>query len=96
MKFSNYNYKYVLVGIVATSIPFIALGFKFGAEGAVLIFVVTVGILLFGKFLIYLFMRRSKLAKGTAIAMNWYMVFLLFLPKHLREEMGRLKESEDK
>lgn len=94
MKFSNYNYWHVVIGVIAASLPFIALGTKFGAENGLLIFIVFVSCLLVAKLVIYLFTRRSKLARGTAIAMHGNLIFLLFLPGHLREEINKLEESE--
>lgn len=94
MKLSDYNYRHVLIGAVTASVPFVALGIKFGTLKGLLIFFVFVAFLLVARLTIYLFTRRSKLAKGTAIAMHGNLIFLLFLPGHLREEMSKLEEHE--
>ena len=94
MKFSDYNNKHVLIGVVAASLPFIALGIKFGALKGLLIFGLVVARILIARFTVYLFTRSSKVASGGAVAMQWNLLFLLFLPKHLREEMQKLEERE--
>jgi len=94
MKLSDYNYRHVLIGVVAASAPFVALGIKFGTLNGLLIFFVFVAFLSVARLTIYLFTKRSKLAKGTAIAMHGNLIFLLFLPEQLRKEMSKLEEHE--
>jgi hypothetical protein len=95
VKFSEYNYLQVVIGVIAASVPFVALGFKFGAAKGFLILLLFVSALLAAKLTIYLFTRRSKLLKGAAIALEGNLVFLFFLPKHLKQQLKTLKERED-
>lgn len=96
MKSSDYNYRHILIGVVSTSVPFVALGVKFGALKGLLIFFVFVAFLLAARLTIYLFTRRSNLAKGTAIAIHGNLIFILFLPKHLKQKVNKLEEYERK
>jgi hypothetical protein len=95
MKFSEYNYLHVIIGVVAASLPFIALGFKFGAAKGFITLLLFVTALLLAKLTIYLFTRRGKLLKGAAIALEGNLVFLFFLPKHIKQQLKTLRERED-
>jgi len=83
-----------MIGIVAALLPFIALAYKFGLKKTVVVFVVVVFTFISANFAIYLFEKRSKLAKGAAIAMQGNLLFLLFIPKPLKEQMRKLVEKE--
>ena len=65
---NNINYKYLIIGIAVFLLPFIALGYKYGIESALLILIFVSITIIFAKITIYLFTRKNKLAKGGAIA----------------------------
>lgn len=69
MKRRDNHYRDITIGIAAASVPFVALGYKYSTHKTLLILVVVVTTLFTAKILIHLFSRRSKLAKGAAIAM---------------------------
>lgn len=90
------RYRSIIIGLVAASLPFVALAYKFGIKKAIAIFLVVVVTILSAKLAIYLFTRKSKLAKGTAIALQGNLIFLYFIPKSLKEQMRELEENEQK
>lgn len=86
--------KEIIIGLVAASIPFFALAYKFGFKKTAAIFIIIIVTFLFAKIAIYLFGRRSNLTKSAAIAMQGNLIFLFFLPKTLKQQISELKHNE--
>ena len=79
---------------MAASLPFIAFGYKFGLLKSLLIFTVVLVAVLLAKLAIYLFTRRSKVAKGAANLLQNNLIFLLFMPRQIKAKMQELKDKE--
>lgn len=84
----------IILGMVVFAIPFIALAYRFGCVRALFTLAWIVAVYTIARLAVYSFSRRSRAAKTAAIILYPELLFLFFLPAHLKKSLAKLKAAE--
>lgn len=84
----------VILGLAVFAVPVAALAYRFGAGSALAVLAWVLVIYAIAWLAVYLFTRRSKAAKAGAVILYPELLFVLFLPRHLKRKLARLEEQE--
>ncbi|HKK05494.1 MAG TPA: hypothetical protein VKA50_06555 [Gammaproteobacteria bacterium] len=84
----------VILGLAVFAVPVAALAYRFGAGSALALLAWVLAIYGVANLAVYLFARRNKAAKAGAAILYPELLFILFLPRHLKRSLARLEEQE--
>jgi hypothetical protein len=89
----NKEVQNILIGLVVLVCPLVLIGFKYGVWAALTLLCGMIGTLFIAQLALFIFSKRSRLAKGVAVLIWPELIFKFLLPKKYNLEIAKMNEN---